>query len=350
MKKLEDLLIELDEIVGISGDEEKVGEYISNELSGSVDHQYTDALGNHIYVKEGTNPDVSIMLAAHMDEVGFIVTHIDEKGFVYFGPVGGHDSRMVVSQILEIQTEKGPVKGVTGNKPGHIVSAEEAKKAIPMDKLFLDIGTNSKEETKELGVQVGDLISFDRKGQYLNGSGFFTGKAVDDRAGCAVLVEVMKRIAKKNITPTVYGVATVQEELGVRGAGPAAFGIEPTVALSIDVTLSGGTPGIDEKELLVHLGQGAAITFYDGGLAVPRKLSKKLVDVAEKNNIPYQRDILFNGATDGKAISLSGKGVVTGTVSIPSRYIHSSVGCVHLDDVEHCVQLIVKFIEEYSGN
>ncbi|MGV3487781.1 MAG: M42 family metallopeptidase [Tuberibacillus sp.] len=349
MSELKSLLQQLDEIPGVSGDEEKVAEFIKEELNGSFDDHFADSLGNQFFVKKGKSPDFKVMLAAHMDEIGFVVMHIDDNGFVTIGPVGGHDSRMVISQVLAIHTEnKGIVRGITGSKPAHIVSPEEGKKAIPFEDMYLDVGTNSKEETLALGVQVGDFVTFDKKGQFLNDGDVFTGKAVDDRAGCAVLVEVMKRLADKDIYPTVYGAATVQEEVGIRGAGPAGHRIQPDIALSIDVTMSGGTPGISEKQIPVKLGKGAAITMYDGGLAVPKKLSRKLIQVAENREIPYQRDVLLKGATDGRAISLSGNGVVTGTVSIPSRYIHSSVGCVHFADVEHTIQLIVAFIESLN--
>jgi putative aminopeptidase FrvX len=343
---LRTLMEELDAIVGVSGDEEKVAEYIVEQLSPAYPDYTKDDLGNHYFVKKGKKQNLSLMLAAHMDEIGFVVKHIDDKGFVFIGPVGYHDSRMVISQKLVIHTDKGPVYGVTGSKPAHIVSAEESKKAIPLEAIHIDVGTFSNQETKDLGVEIGDYVTFDSKGKFLNGGEVFTGKAVDDRAGCAILVEVMKRLAEKDIQPTVYGVATVQEEVGIRGAGPAGFNVQPSIALSIDVTLSGGTPGIEEKEIPVKLGSGASILFYDGGLAVPKKVAKRLVKVAEAREIAYQRDVLFNGATDGKAISLSGKGVLTGTVSVPSRYIHSAIGCVHLGDMENVVQLIVAFIED----
>jgi putative aminopeptidase FrvX len=349
MKELKNLLLELDQLIGVSGDEILVANYMKEQLSGKVDEHFEDALGNQFFVKKGSNPDIRVMLAAHMDEIGFVVTHIDDKGFVYIGPVGFHDSRMAISQILDIHTDKGVVKGITGSKPAHIVSPEEEKKAIPFADMHVDIGTSDREETLSLGVKVGDYVTFDRKGQYLNGGKVFTGKAVDDRAGCAVLVEVMNRLAEKEIVPTVYGVATVQEEVGIRGAGPAGFTVQPDVALSIDVTLSGGTPGMEDKDIPVKMGKGTSVTFYDGGLAVPRKLAKHLAKIAEDNNIPYQRDVLLKGATDGKAISLSGRGVLTGTVSVPSRYIHSGVGCVHLDDVEHSISLIVAFIENLKS-
>ncbi|WP_274650610.1 M42 family metallopeptidase [Paenibacillus humicola] len=348
MATLRDSMIELDPIFGVVGDEEKVSAYVKEELAGMYDEYEADALGNQYFVQNGTNPRVKLMLAAHMDEIGFVVHHIDDKGFIYFIPVGGHDSRVVINQVLAINTSKGLVKGVTGSRPAHIVSAEEQKKGIPIQELHLDAGTSNKAETLELGVRVGDYITFERKGEYLNGGKVFTGKAVDNRAGCAVLIEVMKRLKTKAVAPTVYGVFTVQEEVGLRGAQPAGFRVQPDVALAIDVTLAGGTPGIQDRELPVEFGAGAAIKCYDSGLAVPKKLTNRLVETAEKYAIPYQREVLAKGTTDGHAIALSGSGVLTGCISIPSRYIHSAIGCVHLDDLEHCVQLIVKFIEDFT--
>ncbi|MGF9798590.1 M42 family metallopeptidase [Brevibacillus agri] len=348
------LLAELDGIPGVSGYEERVAAYIKAQLNGITDEHYADPLGNQIFIKRGRNPDLKLMLSAHMDEIGFIVHYIDEQGFVFFVPAGGHDDRMLMNQVLTIHTDKGPVHGVTGSKPAHIVTPEEAKKSIPMANIHLDLGTSSRAETESLGVRIGDFITFERKGQLLNNTRVFTGKAVDDRSGCAVMIEVMKRLRDKQPEATVYAVASVQEEVGIRGSGPAAFGIQPDVALAIDVTLAGGSPGIEPKEMPIQFGQGPAIKFYDWSLdtyhgnAVPRRLTRKLVEVAEKANIPYQREVLLHGATDGWGISVSGTGVITGCISIPSRYIHSAIGCVHLDDMEGAVQLIVSFIEELT--
>lgn len=351
-KSLVDYLVELDAIPGVSGAEDAVASYVRSNLEGYYDQFHSDSLGNHFFIKKGKNPDLKIMLSAHMDEIGFVVQYIDDSGFVYFVPNGMHDPRMVINQILSIHTEKGEVQGITGGKPAHIVTAEEARKAIPISELFLDLGTNSREETEALGVQIGDYITFNRQGQFLNNGKVFTGKAVDDRSGVAVLMEVMKQLKDKEIDATVYGVASVQEEVGIRGAGPAAVYAKPDIALAIDVTLAGGTPGIEKKQIPVELGKGPAIKFFDWapnsgsiGNAVPRRLTNKIVEVAKESQIPFQREVLLHGATDGWAISLSGEGVATGCISLPSRYIHSATGCVHLDDLENAVALIVKFIE-----
>jgi putative aminopeptidase FrvX len=351
-KNLSEYLVELDRIPGVSGAEELVAVYVTKEMEGYYDEKRTDGLGNLIFVKKGTRPDLKVMLSAHMDEIGFVVHYVDDKGFVHFTPSGIHDPRMAINQVLTIHTESGEVQGITGGKPAHLVTAEEAAKAIPLSDLFLDVGTASREQTEALGVQIGDYITFNRAGQFLNNGKVFTGKSVDDRSGVAVLLEVMKSLRNKQIEASVYGVFSVQEEVGIRGAGPAAFGIKPDIALAIDVTLAGGTPGIEQKQMPIELGKGPAIKFFDWaphsgmiGNSVPRRLTQKLVEAAKTGGIPYQREVLLHGATDGWSISLSGEGVATGCISLPSRYIHSATGCVHLDDLENAVKLIVQYLE-----
>jgi len=350
------LLAELDSIPGVSGAEEEVAEFVMDELDGCYDQFQKDALGNHFFTKEGANPQLNLMLSAHMDEVGFVIHHVDEKGFAYVTPVGLHDDRTLANQVLTVHTEGGPVQGLTGGKPAHIVSKEEAQKAPPISEIYLDFGTTSHEETEELGVRVGDYVTFERPGRLLNDGRLFTGKAVDDRAGVAVLIEVMRRLRDKSVEANVHAVATVQEEVGIRGAGPAAFRVKPDVALAIDVTLAGGTPGIEDRQLPVKLGGGPAIKFFDWAPAlgmignnVPKRLTSRLIAVAEERGIPYQREVLFNAATDGWAMSLSGEGVATGTISLPSRYIHSAIGCVCPEDLASAVELISAFAEEFKA-
>ncbi|MEK4029697.1 M42 family metallopeptidase [Pseudobacillus sp. FSL P4-0506] len=351
MSSLKDLLVEFDAIHGVSGDEERVAQALQAHLKPVTDEHFEDALGNQVFIKKGSNPDFKVMLATHMDEIGYIVHNIDSQGFVYILPVGYHDNRTAFNQVLTIYTEKGPVTGITGGKPAHIVTPEEAKLAIPIEELYIDVGTTSKEETLALGVQIGDYLTFQRTGQFLNDGKIFTGKAVDNRAACAVMVEAMKRLADKNIVPTVYGVGTVQEEMGIRGSVPISNRIQPDIGLALDVCLSGGTPALTEKDVAVTLGGGPALMLYDWtpstghGNNVPKKLTRKLIQAAEKNNIPYQREVVLNGGTDAWAMSVAGNGALASCISFPSRNIHSATGCVHIDDLEYSVQLIVAFIE-----
>jgi putative aminopeptidase FrvX len=348
-----DLLAALDAAVGVSGDERLVAEVVAKELDGHYDEHSTDALGNQYFTRAGGEGAPTVMLCAHMDELGFIVQHIEDEGFVRIAPVGYHDPRMVVDQDLAIHGAKGAVAGITGAKPAHVLPPEEAKKAIPMDQLHVDVGTTTRTETEELGIRVGDLATFARTGMALNGTKVFSGKAVDDRAGCAVMIEVMRRLGDAPAA-TVVGVAAVQEELGIRGAGPAAARVKPDVGIAIDVTLCGDTPGLEFSRLPISLGKGPAIKYFDWapeagyGSAVPRHLTDQFERAAGAAGIEFQREVLMGGATDAWGIANSG--VLSGCVSVPSRYIHSAVGCVHLDDVEGCVQLLLAFIEDVGKN
>jgi putative aminopeptidase FrvX len=352
---MEDLLTRLDQAVGVSGDEAAVARVIAEELEGHCETHESDALGNHFFTRPGGDGAPTVMLCAHMDELGFIVQHVDDEGFVRLAPVGYHDPRMVVDQDLRIHGAKGPVDGVTGTKPAHVLPAEEAAKAIPIEDLHVDLGTTSREETDGLGVRVGDLVTFARPAGVLNGGRVFTGKAVDDRAGCAVMVEAMRRLPA-DVGATVVGVAAVQEELGIRGAGPAAARVKPDIALAIDVTLCGDTPGMDFARLPIRLGKGPAIKYFDWapamsfGSAVPRRLTDRLERAAAAAGIEFQREVLMGGGTDAWGIAGSGTGVLTGCVSVPSRYIHSAVGVVHLDDVDRAADLIVAFIRDVAAD
>lgn len=352
MDQVAKLLNELDNIHGVSGDEELVAKYVIDEMEGYVDEHYEDALGNQIFTRKGDNPEYSIMLAAHMDEIGYVVNHIDEKGFVYFLPVGIHDPRMSVNQVMEIKTRDGFVTGVVGNKPSHLVPAEESMKTIPFEELFIDVGAHSRKETESLGVAVGDFVTAYRTGQFLNGGKVYTGKSIDNRSGCAVLIQLMKDLHGQKISPTIYAVTTIQEEIGIRGSGPSAFEIQPDIALALDVTFAGGTPGISERTMPIKLGRGPAIKYFDwsmktfNGNAVPKKLTTRLEDISKKYTIPFQKEVMIGGATDASKISLAGKGILTGGLSIPMRYMHSSIGTVQIEDIRNTVALLKAFIKE----
>jgi putative aminopeptidase FrvX len=350
-----DLLARLDAAIGVSGHEEAVAEVMMAELDGAYDRHEVDPIGNHYFTRAGANGGPTVMLCAHMDELGFVIRHIEDQGFLRIGPIGGHDARMVVDQDIAVHGIDGPVHGITGAKPAHLVEREERKLAIPMEELFLDIGTSSREQTEALGVRVGQVATFRREGALLNSSRVFSGKAVDDRAGCAVMVEAMRLLAGREIGPTVCATASVQEEIGLRGAEVAGTRVQPDVALALDVTVCGDTPGVEFRRSPITLGAGPAIKYFDAsnsgsGAPVPRRLTERLEKAADGAAIAYQREVLFGGGTDAWAIGTSGSGVVSGCVSVPSRYIHSAVGCVNLDDVDGAARLVVAFIEDVAAN
>jgi putative aminopeptidase FrvX len=351
--RMHGVLSELDAAIGVSGHEDEVAAVIAGQLEGAYDSHDADPLGNQYFTRGGADGAPTVMLCAHMDELGFIIRHIEDEGFLRIGPIGGHDARMVIDQDLTIHGEDGPVHGLTGAKPAHLVEAEERKQAIPLEDLFVDIGTASREESEALGVRVGQVATFRRTGELLNGTRVFTGKAVDDRAGCAVMVEVMRRLGDQPIRSTVCATASVQEEVGLRGALVAGTRLQPDIALALDVTVCGDTPGVEFRRSPVRLGAGPAIKYYDAadwlGAPVPRRLTQRLEQAADRVGLAYQREVLFGGGTDAWTIATSGHGVLAGCVSVPSRYIHSAVGCVHLDDLEGCVRLVLAFLEGLDG-
>ncbi|MDO5689907.1 MAG: M42 family metallopeptidase [Tissierellia bacterium] len=351
MKRLEKSLVHLDNLCGVSGEEELVLEGLKEELEGFYDEFFTDPLGNGVFVQKGGADRPRIALCAHMDEIGFMVRYIEDNGRLTIVPVGYHDNRMVVNQDLCIHTRDGMIQGVTGCKPNHLLSPEESAKVIPMENLSVDVGTTSREETEALGVRTGDYAHYNRQGYFLNGTKVYTGKSVDNRSGCAVLCEVFRQAKEEGIDLNLYAVGTVQEEVGIRGAGVIGHRLEPDLAIAIDVTIAGNVSGVELTEAPVELGKGAAIKYYDWdpgsamGNNVPRKLIRALEEVAENQGIPYQREVLMGGGTDGWTMSLSGSGVRTCVISIPEAYMHTAVGTVHLEDMENCVQLILEYLK-----
>ncbi|MDD2215816.1 MAG: M20/M25/M40 family metallo-hydrolase [Eubacteriales bacterium] len=350
-------LFRLDNAFGVSGDEEEVAQILKDEMKGLYDEYIEDPLGNQFFIKYGRDRNKRVLISAHMDEIGFIINYIEENGLVRFLPVGYHDDRTAMSHDMVIKTESGrKVYGVTGSKPAHIMTDEDHEKVIKIDELYVDLGTNSREETLDLGVQVGDYMGFDRQGFLLNGGKYYTGKSVDNRSGCAAMVEIMRRIKDLDIEPTVCMVGSVMEEVGMRAGGPMINRFKPELMIALDVTLTGGTPGVEERQCSEIMGGGPGIKYYDWdpilgatGNNVPRRLTRKLVSTAEKYSIPFQREVMTGGGTDAWSASMAGEGVLAGGVCIPQRYMHTPVGTIHLDDLENTVNLMVKFLEDYES-
>ena len=317
-------LTKLDHCIGVSGDEKNVAELIKEEMEGLYDVYTEDALGSQYYIKYGRNRERKLLYAAHMDEVGFIVSYIEEDGFIRFLPVGYHDDGMAINQELVIKTaEGGFVYGVTGAKPRHLLSEEARGKAQKIEDLFLDIGTGSREEALRLGVNAGDYIAFAKKGHVLNNGSYYMGKSVDNRVGCAALIETMRRFKGAEPESTIAAVFSVQEEVGLRSGGPMMNNMDPDVMLAIDVTMTGDIPGMEKRQSPQEMGKGPSINFYDWdpelgatGNNVPRKLTNAIVKIAESEGIPYQRDVVMGGGTDAWGAAMAGKGYLAGGISI----------------------------------
>jgi endoglucanase len=252
------------------------------------------------------------------------------------------DDRILLAQKVLVFTEKGPLHGIIGSKPPHILKEEERKRVATYDELFIDIGAESQREAEKMGVKIGDAVAFDAKFAKIN-KNIVMGKAFDARAACVAMIEALKRL--KNTDCTVFAVGTVQEEVGLRGATTSAFGINPDVGIALDVTIAGDMPGIKEGEAPIRLGKGPALSVVDAGLLTHPRVLRLLVDVAKENKIPYQLEAVTGGQTDAAKISLTNEGVPSGAISIPTRYIHSPTAMLNLKDLEDTIKLTVAAVQ-----
>jgi len=339
---LNENLEKLSNACGVTGRENQVRDLMIQLLKPYADEIQVDKLENVIAIKKGKANSPKIMLAAHMDEVGLMVKTITKDGFIQFTKIGGIDDRILPAQKVVVYTKKSQCLGIIGSKPPHIQKEEERKKIITYDDLFIDIGAESRENAVNLGVAIGDAIAFDVKYTRL-GKDTVTGKAFDNRAGCLTMVETLKLLKKAECT--VCAVGTVQEEVGLRGAATAAFGVDPDLALALDATIAGDVPGVREFDTSVKMGKGPALTISDSGLITHPKILDWLVKTAEEEKIPFQLESGLLGSTDAARISITRQGVPCGTVSIPARYIHSPVGMLSLKDIENSAKLTAAAIQ-----
>ncbi len=322
---MQELIRELTEGYGPSGNEERVRTMIQEHVQGLVDEVRTDALGNLICVRRPTAPGsgLKVMLSAHMDEIGFVVTHIDDDGFVRFDLVGGNSPFRLLGQ--RVAFADGTV-GVIGTE-----KIDEIKD-LKLEKLFIDVGMSG--EGAKSHITIGDMATYHRP---METSGDrVIAKALDDRIGCAILVEFLRRKAPS--PHEIYCVFTVQEEVGLRGATTAAFGVKPDLGIAVDVTSTGDTP--KARTMDVKLGKGVAIKMKDRSLIAHPRVKDLLLATAEDRDIPHQREVLEFGGTDAGAIHLTRGGVPSGTLSIPCRYIHTPSEMVDMVDVRACVDLL----------
>jgi len=340
---LAETLEKLSNACGVAGREEEVRSLMKRFLKPCMNEVKEDRLGNVIGIKEGKKNAPKVMLAAHLDEIGLMVKTISKEGFLQFTKIGGIDDRILAAQKVIVYTEKGPLHGIIGSKPPHIQKEEERKKVTSFDELFIDIGAENQEQAKKMGVRIGAPVGFDIKFAKV-GKDNVIGKAFDDRVGCVVMVEAMNRMKKTDCT--IYAVGTVQEEVGLRGATTAAFGIYPDVGIALDVTVAGDVPGVKEVEAPIKLKKGPSITVADYGLITHPKVLRLLVDVAEENKIPYQLETGLPGSTDAARISLTREGVPCGVISVPTRYIHNPTSLLNLEDVEDSVKLLIAAIQK----
>ena len=342
-----DLLRELSDAFGVSGFEDDVRELVRSLVSPHVDEVQTDALGNLFATRKSAKPNAkTLMLDAHMDEIGFIVKWVEEDGFLRFAPIGGWDPRIIPGHRVNIQTRSGDFRtGVIGTAPPHILSPEERKASLPIEEMFIDIGAISAEDAQEMGIQIGDPLTIHYPFMELK-DGYVTGKAFDDRAGCAVLIESAERIANQDLDVNVVFAFVFGEEVGLRGARTAAFQIEPDLAIAVEGTIGADMPGVPDHSQPVRLGRGPAISVADRSIVVTRRVLCAMESIADTAGIPYQHKLPTYGGTDAGAIHLAGGGVLAGIVSVPCRYIHSPISTLRLADFELTSRFVTELVKE----
>ena len=342
MTDLKTLLERLSNAHGVSGYEGNIRQMIEEEVRPYVDGIITDRMGNLIATKNGGSP--TVMLAAHMDEIGLMVKYVDDKGFARFTKTGGWFDQTLLNQRMILHTENGQIYGVLGSKPPHAIKEEDKNKIVKADDMFIDFGATSKDDADKIGVKAGTPVTSDIDFKQL-GNDRVTGKAFDNRAGCAMLIDALRQM--KDVKATVHAVFTVQEEVGLKGAKTSAFRLNPDVALATDVTITGDHPGIEKKDSAIEMGKGPSVTVSDAdgrGIIVPEPVLNWLKEAAGANNIPYQLEVGSGGTTDASAIHLTKEGIPTGVISMPTRYIHTPVSVLCMSDLEKSAELIARAV------
>jgi putative aminopeptidase FrvX len=339
-----ELLRNLCDIVGPSGFEQDVQRFILNEIKDYVDEYHVDAVGNLIVKKSGNDSKYpSLVIAAHTDEIGFIVKKIEDNGLIRFEKLGGFDDRILPSLPVFIKSDKGNVNGVIGTISAHYVKWDDPKRVSSHRELYMDVGARSAEDVKEMGIRVGQPISYGTAFKRI-GSNRVVGKALDDRAGCALLIRLLQSLHQSDAKHgDIYGAFTVQEEVGLRGASVVSAAVQPDFALALDTT-----PTSDTFDVLMTgtrvLGDGPCIKIVDKSLIAHPLVTGHLEKVAVEGNIPHQMEVFMGIGTDAGAIHMTNKGVSSGVISIPSRFTHTPIEVVDLEDMENSYKLLHGFV------
>ena len=336
------LLTELTETGGVPGYEDRVREVVRRELEPAVDRLRTDGMGNLVGTIEGTG-DASVVVAAHMDEIGFMVRHVTDDGFLQLDPLGGWDARVLKAQRVVVHTETGDVEGVIGSQPPHTMAESDLEGTDEVEDAHVDLGLDA--EAVRERVSVGDLVttrqSLERVGDHL------TGKALDNRVSVFALVEAARRLADP--TATVHLAATVQEEVGLRGAKALGVDIDADLALGFDTTVANDVPGFEPGEHVTELGEGAGVKLKDSSAIANPEVYRWLRGLAEERGIPHQLEVLPAGGTDTAGLQFAGGATPVGAISFPTRYLHTVTESVHADDIAAGIDLLVAALETADG-
>lgn len=338
------LLEKLSNAFGPSGLENEVVHILRKELEKCADETQVDKLGNVMFYHEGKKGYPKVMLSAHMDEVGFMITYIEDSGFLRFD-TWGITNNIMPGQRVVFKGERGFIRGIIGTKPPHIMTTDEQNKIVPKEDLFIDIGADNIAQANMKGADVGMMGVFDVEFMDL-GDGYFRGKALDDRAGCVVLAETFK--ALQDSPYNVVAVGSVQEELGIRGARTAAWQVEPDIGLALEGTFVADVPGTRPDRVSSKIKGGPVLTIMDRATFTHPHILKTLIKTAKQKAIPFQFKKVLVGGTDAGAIHLTKAGVPSGTVAVPCRYIHGPVSIIHIDDLKNTIRLVTEFTKAIS--
>jgi endoglucanase len=346
-----DLLKNICETPGVPGYEQAVRSLVLKEVSHLVDHVWVDNIGNVFALKKGTrNPEnKKVMVAAHMDEIGFIISHIDEQGFLRFQTLGGFDPKTLTAQRVIVHGKKDLV-GVMGAKPIHVMSPEEKNKPAKIEDFFIDLGM--KKEEVDQYISIGDTVTRERS--LIEMGDCINCKSLDNRISVFILIETLRLLQYSSVPYDFYAVFTVQEEVGLRGAGVAAHSLNPDFAIALDTTIAYDVPGARPHEKCTELGKGTAIKILDSSTICDYRMVAYLKKQAQDRNIMWQPEILVAGGTDTAPLQRNGKnGSIAGAISIPTRHIHQVIEMVNKEDVERSIQLLqaaVENLDQYSWN
>ena len=344
IQEIKQLLFKLLSVNGISGFEEPMIKTLMEELEPICDEVYQTPRGNVIGIQRGTDPDApKVALAAHTDQVGFIVFSIDDRGFIRFRKIGGSVTGSIQGHQMKLHGKKGPVYGVAGIKPGHMTKPSEANIIPPIEQLYIDIGAKSKREAEEMGIENGTPITWNT-GPLELANNYIATAGADDRAGLTAIVTVARNLKDKPIQATVYYVGTVEEEIGLRGAEVALYDLDVDMAVAIDTCPSGYQPDVKPVDIVYEVGKGPALQVGEAGSRT--RLSSRVVrewiaETAEKHDLPYQKGIM-HGGTDASAMQQTRSGIPAAPFSIPRRYSHSPVELLSLDDLYHLTEILTR--------
>ncbi|MBN1153542.1 M42 family metallopeptidase [candidate division KSB1 bacterium] len=347
---------------GPSGFEKEIIRLVKHYVEPFSDQLEQDRLGSLLFYKKGSSERPVIMLPGHVDEVGFVVSSINQHGFLTFNPVGGWFDQVLLGQRVLIRAQKQDIQGIIAAKPPHLMTNEERMKVIEKTRMFIDVGCSNAREAEEMGIRIGDPImpisdfsvftknAFEIKNgvtRELGEKQLAIGKAFDDRIGAFIAAEVIRQLSEQNIQHpnTVVGVATTQEEVGARGARTAAWITDPDICITLEVDIAGDVPGIESHQALTEMGKGPGLLTFDSSLIPNQGLKEFIIDTAKKNNIPLQLSQMARGGTDAGMIHMTRTGCPSIVLGIPTRHIHSHVGILSLEDVEHCISLVTEIVK-----